>query len=122
MSQEDQRLAAVIQNDAIDRHAIERAQERYGLEINDFILRTLEKDVRARNVCVAFATERHLECEVILSGVRVRFVYLIKEGRIITFLEINDRLPVEPKIPYRIQRKHQGFKHNKYRRKHPYAK
>lgn len=67
-------------------HAIRRAWERYGLEINELTLQHIGQYIRAGKSFILFSDPHRLICELDFMGTIVRVVYLPEAGIVATFL------------------------------------
>lgn len=72
--------------DGCNRHAIERAYERYGLELDAQGLELIAARIRSGNFGAIHFDKDALVCELPIGGVQVRLVYSYRTKRIITFL------------------------------------
>ena len=71
-------------------HAIERAKERYGLELTSRDLLAISKDVEAGNWKLQRARESVDYCIGSYNGVPVRIVYARDKCQVVTFLPLVD--------------------------------
>ena len=110
-NREDSAFGDKVCNAARDRHAIERAAEGYGLEIDATTLRHIEQLVRANKVGITLQTDRFIECEVMIGTVRCLVLYIKRAGRVVTFLPLHLGTPLEYKIPYKRRGKREHGQH-----------
>lgn len=66
-------------------HAIDRAKERYGLELTVDDIRDIERRVRTGDVRIVHRDAEAIICEIVYNDVKMQFVYSQVTGHILTF-------------------------------------